>query len=272
MSELIKDVQKQEPGSKLIELFELELDTDITTNSYAYFHSGFEENNTTIQFRTATPNSVTGKYDAKEYIAVPIGATGFETGQGPSARPTITLANILSTFSDALDGLTNEDLMGKKLIRRKTLYKYCVGQSEDTGENTAPIEFPKEIYFIDRIAVETPVTVTFELASAFDIEGTKIPRRVILGGACPWKYQGADPNLSEGDKIGSCTWSIHSIINHAGTDYTNFVNKQDEPVLSNTLAPTSDYTTDAGITKNYFYRQQKTGLKVIIVVIICCVR
>ena len=263
MTELIKDVQKQEPGSRLLILFELELDTDITADSYAYFHSGLEADNTTVQFRTATPNSVTGKYEAKEYTAIPIGATGFETGSGPSARPTLTIANILATLSDALDGLTNEDLMGKKLIRRKTLYKYCVGQSDDTGENLAPIEFPKEIYFIDRIAAESPVTVTFELASAFDVEGTRLPKRVILGGACSWKYQGADRTLSEGDLVGACSWSKHSLIEHQGTTYTNFVNKEDQPVLSNSLAPTSDYTTDAAITKNYFYRQLKTGLYVI---------
>ena len=48
MTDLIKDVQKQDPGSRLITLFELELDTDITDNSYAYFHEGLEDNNNPV--------------------------------------------------------------------------------------------------------------------------------------------------------------------------------------------------------------------------------
>ena len=91
----------------------IELDTNITDDSYAYFHNSLEGDLTTIQFRTATANSTTGKYDAKEYQALPVGAKGFETGSGPSARPTFTIANVLSTFSDQLDGLTNDDLLGK---------------------------------------------------------------------------------------------------------------------------------------------------------------
>mgnify|MGYP003113434321 CR=1 FL=1 len=263
MTEIIKDVQKQDPGSRIITLFELELDTNITDDSYAYFHNSLEGDLTTIQFRTATANSTTGKYDAKEYQALPVGAKGFETGGGPSARPTFTIANVLSTFSDQLDGLTNDDLLGKKLIRRSTLYKYCVGQSGDSGENSDPIEFPKETWYIDRIASENPITVTFELVSPFDLEGTRLPARTIIGGVCSWKYQGASADLSEGDRVGGCNWNTFSRVDYEGTVYTNFVNREDEPVLSNTLAPTSNYTTDAAITINYIYRQQKTGLEVI---------
>ena len=102
MTDLIKDVQKQDPGSKLIVLFELELDTDISTNSYAYFHSGLEGDLTTIQFRKATANS-SGKYEAVEYKALPINAIGFEVGSGPAARPTLSMANVLTNFSDALE-------------------------------------------------------------------------------------------------------------------------------------------------------------------------
>ncbi len=261
MTELIKDVQKQDPGSRLITLFELELDTDITTNTYAYFHDGTEQDLTTVQFRTVTKDATTNKYEAKEYKAIPVQAGGFETGDGPSARPTITFANVLTNFSDALEGLTNENLLGKKIIRRKTLYKYCVGQSgDDSTGQTAPIEFPKEVYFIDRIAAETPIMITFELVSAYDLEGIQLPRRIIVGNACPWKYQAAATGLSAGDKVGGCTWSRFSRINVGGTNYTNFVNKEDEPIIHIDYAPTSNYTNNATIVLNYIYRQQKTGL------------
>lgn len=261
MTDLIKDVQKLEVDSKLITLFELELDTDITTNSYAYFHEGLEEDLTTIKFRNFTADS-NGKYQVQEYEAIPIAATGFEVGTGPSSRPTLTMANVLSVLSDALEGLTNEDLIGKKLIRRKTLYKYCHGQSGDQGDYTAPIEFPRETYLIDRIAQETPVAIVFELASPFDLEKITLPRRQVIGQGCPWKYQGADPSLAAGQRQGGCTWSRFSRVTDVdGNTYTNFVNKADEPVIPLSYAPTSNYTNDASITKNYIYRQQKTGLK-----------
>ena len=59
------------------------------------------------------------------YDAIPVEAEGFEVkSQGAAARPVITFANILSTFGDALGSLTPDDLIGKKLYRRKTLKKY----------------------------------------------------------------------------------------------------------------------------------------------------
>ena len=258
MTDLIKDLQKQNPGSAIVELYEIELDTDITTNTTAYFHRGLENNMTTIKFRSATKGSVSGKYDILEYEAIPMEIEGFETKSGePSARPLLTIANVLTNFSDALEGLENEDLLGKKITRRKTLYKYCVGQSGDQGDCIAPIEFPKEVYFFDRIASQFSSMITFELASAYDLEGYKLPRRIIIGGACPWKYQGADIGITEGSRTGACTWSRFS--RNDTNAYTNFVNKADEPVIPISFAPTSDYSSGA-LTANYIYRVQKTGL------------
>ena len=258
MTELIKDLQKQNPGSAIVELYELELDTDITTNTTAYFHRGLEGDMTTIKFRSDTKGSVSGKYDILEYQAIPMEISGFEIKSGEaSARPTLTIANILTNFSDALEGLENEDLLGKKITRRRTLYKYCVGQSGDQGDYIAPIEFPKDIYFIDRISAQFSSMITFELASAFDLEGFKLPRRIVIGGSCPWKYQGADVGITEGSRTGACTWNRFSR-NDANT-YTNFVNKADEPVIPISFAPTSNYSSGA-LTANYIYRVQKTGL------------
>jgi hypothetical protein len=46
----IQDVQKQTPGSALIELWEIEL----SDSSSAYFHSGLEADLSTLQFRDRT--------------------------------------------------------------------------------------------------------------------------------------------------------------------------------------------------------------------------
>tara|TARA_R100000152_G_C6781423_1_gene215868 strand:+ start:635 stop:1936 length:1302 start_codon:yes stop_codon:yes gene_type:complete len=263
MTELVKSVQKLEIPSNLVVLFELELDTDISTNTYAYFHEGLNSDLSEVKFRSFTADS-NGKYNSQTYTAIPIHATGFETTTGPSARPTLTIANILTVFGDALDGLTNEDLLGKKVIRRKTLFKYCVDQSGDQGLYTAPIEFPRETYIIDRIASETPLFVSFELASPFDLEGITLPRRQVVGQGCPWRYQAGDESLDVANREGGCTWNRFSrVVDTDNQTYTHFVNKADDPVIPLGYAPTSNYTSNSAITKNYIYRQQKTGLRIV---------
>ena len=191
MTDITKDVQKQDPGSQLIELWELEIGTD----TYAYFYSGLEADLTTVQFRDQFSGGTT-----RTYLALPIQSEGFNLqSTGASARPTIQVANLLSTFSAALGGLSNEDLLGKKIYRRTTLYKYCIGQS---GDANPPVEFPIQMWFIDRISEKNPVQITFELSSAFDLFGTKLPRRNIIGNACAWIYQGGSKELDEEEDIG----------------------------------------------------------------------
>lgn len=266
MNDLVKDLQKQTVDSSLITLFELELDPDITENSYVYFHEGLEADNTTIQFRSSTANTVTGKYDAIEYDAIPIQATGFSlSSSGTSPRPTLTIANILSTFSDSLDGLKNQDMLGKKLIRRRTLYKYCVGQSGDAGNESPPIEYPSETWIIDRIAGESKATVGFELASPFDIQGTKLPKRSIIGNACPWIYQAGDEDKAESNQTGGCTWKRSSkIVNASGTTFTNFVNSDDEPIVLKSVADAAPTYSSGSVTQNYIYKTAITSIKQIL--------
>ena len=63
---IVKDLQKQDPGSQLIELFELKLDS--TT---LYFHSGVQENLTSVQFRDDGGT-------LRTYTAIPLQAKGFK--------------------------------------------------------------------------------------------------------------------------------------------------------------------------------------------------
>ena len=168
-SEVVEQAQKQEIDSSIVVLWELQLKND----EYAHFFSGLEADLSTVQFRDREDSSV-----INSYTALPLEAEGFEVqSDGPAQRPTISFANVLSTFGDALqlsDGtvLTNKDLLGKKLYRRRTLYKYCYGQSGDSPDRS--IEYPIQMYFVDRIADETPELIVFELASGFDLAGTSL--------------------------------------------------------------------------------------------------
>ena len=107
MTTLIDAVQKQDPGSGLVELFELILDNSTTL----YFHSGVEADLSSVQFRDKT-----NPYTPRTYTAIPIEMKGIERKtDGASARPTLTVANVLATFSDAID-VTNKDLIGKRIV------------------------------------------------------------------------------------------------------------------------------------------------------------
>lgn len=246
MTDVIKDVQKQDPGSAFIELFEIDL-----PGTNAFFHSGLEADISTIQFRDRTsPGTI------REYTALPIEISGIDLqAAGASARPTLRVANVLSTFGDAI-GITNEDLLGKKIYRRTTLYKYCYGQS---GDANPPIEFPQQMWFIDRIAEKTAVHIEFELASPFDLAGVSLPRRSVVANACAWKYQGASPEISIANQNGGCTWNTYSrIADTDGTIRTAYFNKKDEEVVS--ASSTLNTYSSGAITEGVYYKVAKSGL------------
>jgi lambda family phage minor tail protein L len=226
MTTLIDAVQKQEPGSGLVELFELEL----SSSSTLYLSATVEADITTVQFREKI-----APYDPNVYSAIPIEMKGIERKtDGAAARPSLTVANILSTFRDAIGGLTNKDLIGKRLIRRTTLQKYLVGEDDDTGTSAPPIEFPTEKFIIDRIAGENKLSITFELAAASDLEGIKLPNRMVVGKYCSWEYQGAISNSR-----GGCVWAPNSKVLVSGTEYKAYFNIKDEPIVSASLTYTA---------------------------------
>ena len=134
--------------------------------------------------------------------------------EGASPRPTLTIANVLSTFRDALGGLTNDNLVGKKITRRQTLKEYLFGES---GDANPPVEFPIKVYIIDIILSQTSSSVTIELASPFDLGGVKIPNRSIVGQYCSWIYQGASVSK------GGCVWAANSVVsyNNSGSAVTH---------------------------------------------------
>lgn len=109
---ITSDVHSFEPG-EIIELFELDLSTGSATSSYQVFrwHSGAGDNLKEIVWQ------------GNRYLAFPIEAEGFEfTGKGAIPRPTLTVANITSLLSNAINQY--DDLVGSKLTRKRTFSKY----------------------------------------------------------------------------------------------------------------------------------------------------
>jgi len=244
MTAIVENVQKQGVESSIITLYDLEYATGV----FAYFTSAIDEDLTSIQFRD-TGGTI------RTYTPIPIELEGFDVqSDGAIARPTMTVANIETTFKDAVGGLGFEDLIGKRITRRTTQEKYLVG---NTGDSTPPVEFPSVTYVIDRLASKSVMSVVFELAAPFDLAGIKLPRRVVLGGACPWKYQGASTTLAEVNKEGGCSWRSDNKINIGGTDYLLAVNESDEMILlKSALTGAATGTTrgaSGSFTQNSFY-------------------
>ena len=118
MTDLIDVVQKQDPGSELVELYEIQL----TDGTILYFHGGLDDNLTTIQFRDkASP------YTARTYAAFPIIMDGVDiSADGAQNRPSLTVANVTNVLSDQIGNVRNEDLIGSRLTKRITLKRYSM--------------------------------------------------------------------------------------------------------------------------------------------------
>lgn len=57
-------------------------------------------------------------------------------------------------------------------------------------------EYDDDVYFIDRKANENKSVVEFELASATDVSGVKLPRRQVIQNICTWKYRSTECSYS----------------------------------------------------------------------------
>jgi lambda family phage minor tail protein L len=243
---IVKDLQKQDPGSQLIELFELKFDS--TT---LYFHSGVQENLTSVQFRDDGGT-------LRTYTAIPLQAKGFKSDpSSTSARPTITFANVSDIFKSSITDY--ENLLGATLTRRTTLEKYL-------NSNPA-VEFPRQVYIFDRISALTKTTVSFECSTPFDLQGIIIPKRQVLANGCPWIYQGADHTLNEYEKVGACTWNRESKYKAAyksslngATEYISLVNLDNEYIVPATgeSGAITFSSTVSSITENSYYTTNTT--------------
>ena len=125
-----------------------------------------------------------------EYAPLPIEAEGFElTTKGTLPRPKIRVANVSGVFS-AL-ALEMDDLVGAKVTRKRTFAKYLDAVNFPGGNASAdPNQFlPEELWFVEAKAAENRHIVEWELSSAFDLMGVKLPYRQVVQNSCAWQYR-----------------------------------------------------------------------------------
>lgn len=177
------DVQSLSPG-KLISLYELDLSpitkTD-TVSDHLYFVPSTNELSAPVVWQ------------AKTYNPFPIKVEGYEkTTKGSLPRPTLTVSNVTGILWPTL--AQYDDLVGARVIRRQTYVKYLDAVNFSGGNPTADptASLPDEVHFVERKTTADHEIVVFELASAMDLAGVKLPGRDVTVDVCPWVYRGPD--------------------------------------------------------------------------------
>ena len=172
----IKQDVKSSWHDAIVQLFELDISV-ITNNANDkfYFTSDIFPDGTKIIWQ------------GQVYEPFPISAIGFETTtRGTIPQPELTVANVLGTLAPITSAF--DDLIGGKIIRRRTLSKYL-----DNGISPNPAEeFPLDIFYIERKTSETSLSITWQLSNKIDLEGLQLPRRVITQNYCLWKYRSSE--------------------------------------------------------------------------------
>ena len=169
--------------SAIIELFELHLDNTLHGSTDVYrFHAGAN---------AAIDGNVV--FNGNTYTRIPVKADGFEfTNTGTLPRPTLTISNLDGTMTTLLllvnATTAGNDLGGAEVRRIRTLKKFLDGEA--TADPNA--KFPDERWYVDRKANESRDSVTFELASKFDLAGQKLPKRQIVANVCQWVYRSSE--------------------------------------------------------------------------------
>jgi len=204
-------LQEINPGA-LIELFELELNVAQHGVADVYrFHAGISlqtggallaEDSTLLLYENGdTISQETGGlvWNGNTYSWFPIQAEGFEmSGNGTLPRPTLTMSNLFGTITGLILSLPR-GIEGAKVTRIRTLARYLDadnfpgGVSPYSPDPTA--EFPRQVFYIDRTALENRDVGQFELASVFDLSGVRAPKRECVSTYCPWVYR--DPETCQ---------------------------------------------------------------------------
>lgn len=192
MSIIHSELQKLAP-SAIIELYELQMfpaihGVTVGVDDILRFHAGTNKVSADIVWAGNT------------YNRYPVEVSGFEyNGSGQLPRPTLTVANITGYISAMLllinDFNPGNDLIRSKFTRIRTQARYLDAVNFLNGDNPYAdpnVQWPQEIYYIERKIIETRDVVQFELVSSFDMVGVRCPGRQTIENTCQWIYRSAE--------------------------------------------------------------------------------
>lgn len=188
--------------SALIQLFEIDI-SDIGFNMGIISSTEIALQQNTI-FRFHNNVNLTIKsifWQGNEFIAAPIKVEGMDmNSKGEQVTPKLSM-----TVSD--DGIPQlarlkdrlyqmGDIVGAKVTRIRTFAKFLdeINFSNESLPNDfladPNAELPRDIFYIDRKSIENKNMIEYELSSLFDVEGIKLPGRIVSQDACCAQYRG----------------------------------------------------------------------------------
>lgn len=135
-------------------------------------------------------------FNSTTYTPFPIAVEGMGyDGKGSPVRPKLTASNINGFTSNLL--LQYQNLIGARIIRRRVFARYIdavnfPGSVNPYGTPDPTAAYPDEVWFINRKITENQQIVQWELATLFEVDGIRLPKRTVQAGVCPFKYR--DPN------------------------------------------------------------------------------
>lgn len=188
---IIKDIHSLEPGA-IVELFDLDLTPIDPAAGVLRFHAGTNELNQPVVWQGHT------------YEPRPVEATGFGvTTTGTAPRPKMQVSNIPTFGPVGFMTLLNRDysdLVGAIVTRRRTLVKYLDAANFRTGVNPdadPTVEFPLDVYHVERRVTENRTYVEYELSSIYDLEAVNLPTEQVIRDSCTYTYRLWDPTASD---------------------------------------------------------------------------
>lgn len=217
VSAVSEELQKIAP-SAIIELYQLQLISGLhynpasppATTTY-YFHAGTNELSGNLTWAGQT------------YTRFPVQVDGFEySGSGQLPKPKLTVANLNGLLTIALLDVNaytpGNDLINARVTRIRTLKKYLDAVNFTGGTNATAdpyAEFPREVFFISRKMVENRSVIEWELASVFDMQGVRAPKRQATP-MCQWIYKSAECSYAGG--LPTCSKTLQDCEAHFGVN------------------------------------------------------
>lgn len=186
MTTITAEIQSLSPTA-LIEMFLLDT-TSLPEGGVIGFHAGTNALQQPVVWQGVT------------YQPLPIEAEGFDiSGKGVLPRPKVRIANINGLFSAAVR--ENDDLIGCKITRKRTFARFLDAINFPGGINpdASPDQhLPDDVWFIDQKTSENRYVIEWELASAFDFQGVRLPFREVIQNSCVWRYKGPECGYTGG--------------------------------------------------------------------------
>ena len=199
MSDIAQESQSFSPDDMVV-LFELDA-TTIGGSILRFTSSAWEDKEI--------------KFDDNTYSPVPVEAEGFEwNGRGTFPTPTLRVSNVNKVASAAV--IDYEDLLGATVKRTRTFRQFL-----DDGTSPDPTAtFPIDIYKVERKTAHNKVFIEWELSSAIDQEGRRLPGRQVLRDACTHKYRTWNGSAFDYSNV-TCPYVGSALFDETGTAATN---------------------------------------------------